>query len=164
MAIETALRAGNKMHAIRLYMEAVPGSTMGEAKEQVESILTGLYVESIGAKGHILQETSNGSPFTSNKSIMVGIAPVDRLQIAEALFEGRISEGIKILRRIAPELDHSKAKKIIELYEEELYAAYPGRFKPGVHKKKKIHPAIILVVAVIVIVLLIVGIYVLILW
>ncbi|MGC8829591.1 MAG: hypothetical protein ACP5TE_07425 [Verrucomicrobiia bacterium] len=162
--IEMALRAGNKMQAIRLYMIAVPGSTMKEAKEEVESILTGIYVEEIGARGHIPEETNHGNPFTSKDSIMGGIPYIDRLQIAEELFEGNKHEAIKIYKRLLPEVDDKKAKKIIELYQDELYAAFPKRFIRPISKSVAIKPIYLALIAVVVITLIITAIYIFMLW
>ncbi|MGC8742668.1 MAG: hypothetical protein ACP5T0_02170 [Verrucomicrobiia bacterium] len=162
--IEMALRAGNKMQAIRLYTLAVPGSTMKEAKEEVESILTGIYVEEIRARGHIPEETQHGNPFTSMNSIMAGINYVDRLKIAEELFEGNKHEAIKIYKQLTQEKNDAKAKRIVELYEDELYAAFPKRFIKKPSKHKQINPLLLIGIAVAIIILITVSIYIYLLW
>ena len=153
------------MHAIRLYMEAFPGTSMAEAKAEIENILTGIYVESIGLSepnpGKTVRESN---PFTSSDSILGEVSYVDRLQIAESLFEGRKIEAIKTYRELSPDTDLLKSKKIIDLYEAELYAAYPKRFSKPLSQKKNIKPVFLLLIAILIIVLLIVGIYALMLW
>lgn len=152
------------MQAIRLYMLAAPDATINEAKEEVESMLTGLYVEDMGARSHKEIETPHGNPFTSRDSIMTGVSYVDRLQIAEALFEGNKIEAINIFKSISPGTDLAKAKRIIELYEQELYASYPSRFSKPRSKKKKLNPIVAILLTAAVIVLIIVAVYILILW
>ncbi len=163
-AIETALRGGNKIHAIRLYMEAVPGSSMAEAKTEVESILTGIYVDSMVSREPIPEETPRGNPLNSSDSILSGISYDDRLQIAESLFAGRKIEAIKHYREITPGVELVKAKKLIDLYEAELYAAYPKRFAKPLSQNKNVKSIFLLLIGIIIIVLLIIGIYALMLW
>ncbi len=164
VAIETALRGGNKMHAIRLYMEAVPGASMAEARAEVESILTGIYLENTGARVPKPEETPHGNPLTSSDSILGKISYADKLQIAEFLFNSRKIEAIKTYRELSPGTGLSEAKKIIDIYEAELYAAYPKRFLKPLSQKKNIKPVFLLSIAIVIIVLLIIGIYALMLW
>lgn len=152
------------MQAIRLYILAVPGSTRKEAKEEVESILTGIYVEEIGARGHILEETARGNPFTSSDSIMADINYVDRLKIAEELFEGKKREAVKIYKQLTQEKDDAKAKRIVELYEDELYAAFPKRFIKKPFKHKQIKSSLLIGIAVAIIILITASIYIYLLW
>lgn len=164
-SIEIALRAGNKMHAIRLYMEAVSGSTMAEAKSEIESILTGVYVTEIAAKDNLLEDKRSTNPLTSDKSIMAGISYLDRLKIAEELFAGNKLEAIKIFRRVSDCKELIKAKKIVEIFAEELYKVYPDRFKkPPKRLEVKINPLLAGVIIAVLILLVISAVYFIILW
>lgn len=143
-------------------MEAVPGASMAEARAKVESILTGTYLENTGARVPKPEQTLNGNPLTYSDSILSGISYDDRLRIAEFLFNNRKIDAIKTYRELSPADDLSKAKKIIDLYESELYAAYPKRFPQPLSQKKNIKPVFLLSIAIVIIVLLIIGIYALI--
>jgi len=163
-SIELALRGGNKMHAIRLYMDAVPGSTFAEAKSEVESILTGLYITETASQGQHYDEERSDNPLTSSRSIMTGISYVDRLQIAEALFDGRKIEAIKIFREVSGCKDIAKAKKIVEIYAEELYRAFPKNFRrPPKRLEIHINPLLAALIISIFILLVICVVYLIIL-
>lgn len=154
MAIEAALRAGNKMQAIRLYMQFVPGASMEEARQAIEEMLPGQLTQILPKQPQITPRGPN-DPLISDNSIMSGFSYEHRLEIASALFEGDKIEAVKIYLRIMPKATPAEAKRIIELFEIELYKAYPSHFvrQP---KKKESRDVIYLIIGSIIVMIIVI--------
>ncbi len=118
-AIEAQIRTGNKIQAIKLYREAVPGAGLAEAKQIVEEWERQLRAQPAG---------ECDAPPKKGGSMETQLIQEQRQRLEAEILAGNKIQAIKLYREAVPGTGLAEAKQIIEAWEQRLRVLAPGKF------------------------------------
>ncbi|MBI4327800.1 MAG: hypothetical protein HY674_21415 [Chloroflexi bacterium] len=118
-AIEAEIRAGNKLQAIKLYRETVPGTGLAEAKQIVE-----------GWEKHPPSRLAEDltAPPRPGEGLEAQLLEQQREMIEAEILAGNKIQAIKLYREAVPGTGLAEAKQSIEEWELRLRVLAPGKF------------------------------------